>query len=150
MPVLKGFPAQYIYEPWNAPEELQKSVKCIIGVHYPKPMVNHAEASRVNIERMKQIYQQLSCYRGLGRNMTRILITSYSHFDARLRVYRVNSGHPGIHYENNPIHNDDLTLDVKANMLQSRNINTILHLSTPKLNKHYSCVMGKEQVAASQ
>lgn len=29
-------------------------------------MVNHAEASRLNIERMKQIYQQLSRYRGLG------------------------------------------------------------------------------------
>lgn len=28
-------------------------------------MVNHAETSRMNIERMKQIYQQLSRYRGL-------------------------------------------------------------------------------------
>lgn len=45
---------------------MQKAAKCMIGVHYPKPMVNHAEASRLNIERMKQIYQQLSCYRGLG------------------------------------------------------------------------------------
>ena len=66
LPILRGFPAKYIYEPWNAPEAVQKAAKCIIGVHYPKPMVNHAEASRVNIERMKQIYQQLSCYRGLG------------------------------------------------------------------------------------
>ncbi|KAG7255536.1 LOW QUALITY PROTEIN: hypothetical protein CRUP_002075, partial [Coryphaenoides rupestris] len=56
----------YIYEPWNAPECVQKAAKCVVGVHYPKPMVNHAEASRLNIERMKQIYQQLSCYRGLG------------------------------------------------------------------------------------
>lgn len=45
---------------------MQKAAKCLIGLHYPKPMVNHAEASRLNIERMKQIYQQLSCYRGLG------------------------------------------------------------------------------------
>lgn len=66
LPVLRGFPAKYIYEPWNAPESVQKAAKCIIGVHYPKPMVHHAEASRLNIERMKQIYQQLSCYRGLG------------------------------------------------------------------------------------
>lgn len=34
-------------------------------------MVNHAEASRINIERMKQIYQQLSCYRGLGKDAAR-------------------------------------------------------------------------------
>ncbi|XP_067445312.1 cryptochrome-1b isoform X1 [Thunnus thynnus] len=66
LPILRGFPARYIYDPWNAPEEVQKAAKCIIGVHYPKPMVNHAEASRINIERMKQIYQQLSCYKGLG------------------------------------------------------------------------------------
>lgn len=72
LPILRGFPARYIYDPWNAPEEVQKAAKCIIGVHYPKPMVNHAEASRINIERMKQIYQQLSCYRGLGMDMTQI------------------------------------------------------------------------------
>lgn len=66
LPVLRGFPAKFIYDPWNAPESVQAAAKCIIGVHYPKPMVNHAEASRLNIERMKQIYQQLSRYRGLG------------------------------------------------------------------------------------
>lgn len=66
LPVLRGFPAKYIYDPWNAPESVQAAAKCIIGIHYPKPMVNHAEASRLNIERMKQIYQQLSRYRGLG------------------------------------------------------------------------------------
>ncbi|KAG5837827.1 hypothetical protein ANANG_G00217150 [Anguilla anguilla] len=66
LPVLRGFPAKYIYDPWNAPDSVQAAAKCIIGIHYPKPMVNHAEASRLNIERMKQIYQQLSRYRGLG------------------------------------------------------------------------------------
>ncbi|MGH0173089.1 UNVERIFIED_CONTAM: hypothetical protein FKN15_064421 [Acipenser sinensis] len=66
LPVLRGFPAKYIYDPWNAPAAVQSAAKCVIGVHYPKPMVNHAEASRLNIERMKQIYQQLSRYRGLG------------------------------------------------------------------------------------
>ncbi|XP_057603902.1 cryptochrome-2 [Hippopotamus amphibius kiboko] len=65
LPKLKGFPSRYIYEPWNAPESVQKAAKCIIGVDYPQPIVNHAETSRLNIERMKQIYQQLSRYRGL-------------------------------------------------------------------------------------
>lgn len=69
LPILRAFPAKYIYDPWNAPEDVQKAAKCIIGVDYPKPMVNHAEASCINIERMKQIYQQLSCYRGLGKNI---------------------------------------------------------------------------------
>ncbi|XP_066528064.1 cryptochrome circadian regulator 3b isoform X2 [Hoplias malabaricus] len=66
LPVLREFPAKFIYDPWNAPEEVQRAAKCVVGVDYPKPMVNHAEASRLNIERMRQIYQQLSRYRGLS------------------------------------------------------------------------------------
>ncbi|KAM9376492.1 cryptochrome-2 [Pholidichthys leucotaenia] len=66
IPILKDYPNRYIYEPWNAPESVQKAAKCIVGVDYPKPMINHAESSRLNIERMKQVYQQLSHYRGLS------------------------------------------------------------------------------------
>uniref|UniRef100_A0A3Q0SW87 Cryptochrome circadian regulator 2 n=1 Tax=Amphilophus citrinellus TaxID=61819 RepID=A0A3Q0SW87_AMPCI len=66
VPILKDYPNRYIYEPWNAPESLQKAANCVVGVDYPKPMINHAESSRLNIERMKQVYQQLSHYRGLS------------------------------------------------------------------------------------
>ncbi|KAM9854173.1 cryptochrome-2 [Aulostomus maculatus] len=66
IPILKDYPNRYIYEPWNAPESIQKAANCVVGVHYPKPMINHAEGSRLNIERMKQVYQQLSHYRGLS------------------------------------------------------------------------------------
>uniref|UniRef100_A0A8C1WUN6 Cryptochrome circadian regulator 2 n=1 Tax=Cyprinus carpio TaxID=7962 RepID=A0A8C1WUN6_CYPCA len=67
IPKLKDYPNRYIYEPWNAPESVQKEANCIVGVDYPKPMINHAESSRLNIERMKQVYQQLSHYRGLNQ-----------------------------------------------------------------------------------
>ena len=68
IPILKNYPNQYIYEPWNAPELVQKAANCVVGVDYPKPMINHAEGSRLNIERMKQVYQQLSHYRGLSKS----------------------------------------------------------------------------------
>uniref|UniRef100_A0AAX7VDY1 Photolyase/cryptochrome alpha/beta domain-containing protein n=1 Tax=Astatotilapia calliptera TaxID=8154 RepID=A0AAX7VDY1_ASTCA len=68
IPILKDYPNRYIYEPWNAPESLQKAANCVVGVDYPKPMINHAESSRLNIERMKQVYQQLSHYRGLSKS----------------------------------------------------------------------------------
>lgn len=58
-------PIQYIHEPWTAPENVQRAAKCIIGKDYPLPMVNHASASRINIQRMKQVYQQLANYRTL-------------------------------------------------------------------------------------
>jgi hypothetical protein len=44
--------------------EIQLSVRCVIGRDYPLPMVNHAEISQVNMERMKQIYQQISLKSG--------------------------------------------------------------------------------------
>lgn len=70
LPLLKNFPSNYIHEPWNAPEEVQRCAKCIIGKDYPKPMVNHGIASRINLERMKQVYAQLSKYRGSGMSET--------------------------------------------------------------------------------
>uniref|UniRef100_A0A4W5M007 Cryptochrome circadian regulator 2 n=1 Tax=Hucho hucho TaxID=62062 RepID=A0A4W5M007_9TELE len=69
IPKLKDYPNRYIYEPWRAPESVQKAANCIVGVDYPKPMINHAEGSRLNIERMKQVYQQLSHYKGLSETL---------------------------------------------------------------------------------
>ncbi|XP_012686141.1 cryptochrome-2-like [Clupea harengus] len=66
LPKLKDYPNRYIHEPWNAPESVQRACNCVVGVDYPKPMVRHAETSRLNIERMKQVYQQFSQYKGLS------------------------------------------------------------------------------------
>ncbi|XP_065164242.1 cryptochrome-1 [Atheta coriaria] len=68
LPVLKNMPIQYIHEPWTAPESVQRATKCIIGKDYPLPMVNHSVASRINIQRMKQVYQQLVKYRIAGND----------------------------------------------------------------------------------
>ena len=49
-------PDQYIFEPWNAPEDVQKKAKCIIGKDYPKPIVEHATKHKDNLDRMKAAY----------------------------------------------------------------------------------------------
>ncbi|XP_043667140.1 cryptochrome-1-like isoform X1 [Vespula pensylvanica] len=69
LPVLKNFPTRYIHEPWNAPISIQRAAKCIIGKEYSLPMVNHSKSSRINFERMKQVYQQLNKYRGNGSSL---------------------------------------------------------------------------------
>ena len=46
LPQLKGYPAKYIYEPWKAPIADQKKAGCVIGVDYPKPIVEHTERAR--------------------------------------------------------------------------------------------------------
>lgn len=63
LPILKLLPNQYIHEPWEASEAVQKAAKCIIGKDYPMPMINHQVAYRINIARMKQVYRCLPKYR---------------------------------------------------------------------------------------
>ncbi|CAH1799458.1 unnamed protein product [Owenia fusiformis] len=60
LPILRGYSAQYIYEPWTAPMQVQKAAKCIVGQDYPLPMVNHVHSSTINLKRMKQVYQQVT------------------------------------------------------------------------------------------
>ncbi|XP_029901293.1 cryptochrome-2-like isoform X2 [Myripristis murdjan] len=66
IPMLRHLPNQYIHEPWSAPLSVQRAANCIVGKDYPMPMVLHAQQSRLNIERMKQVYKQLSSYKGLS------------------------------------------------------------------------------------
>jgi deoxyribodipyrimidine photo-lyase len=44
IPELSGVPNRYIHEPWRMPLEVQDSVSCKIGKHYPKPIIDHATA----------------------------------------------------------------------------------------------------------
>ncbi|KAL6285829.1 hypothetical protein ACE6H2_010219 [Prunus campanulata] len=56
LPVLKGMPKEYIYEPWTAPLSIQNKAKCIIGRDYPKPVVAHDSASKDCRRRMAEAY----------------------------------------------------------------------------------------------
>eukprot|EP00163_Fabomonas_tropica_P030409 TRINITY_DN6841_c0_g1_i2.p1 TRINITY_DN6841_c0_g1~~TRINITY_DN6841_c0_g1_i2.p1 ORF type:complete len:582 (-),score=85.12 TRINITY_DN6841_c0_g1_i2:1075-2820(-) len=60
LPVLKNFPAKYIYTPWEAPIDVQRKAGCIIGKDYPWPIVNHQQASQANKDKMNQCYKESS------------------------------------------------------------------------------------------
>ncbi|XP_051494585.1 cryptochrome-2-like isoform X3 [Apus apus] len=53
LPILKDFPAEYIYEPWKAPQAVQERAGCLVGTHYPQPIVEHGVARERNLGRMK-------------------------------------------------------------------------------------------------
>ncbi|NXL54180.1 CRY2 protein, partial [Podilymbus podiceps] len=53
LPILKDFPTAYIYEPWKAPRAVQERAGCLVGTHYPRPIVEHGAASKRNLGRMK-------------------------------------------------------------------------------------------------
>ena len=50
-------PAKFIYEPWKAPIADQKKAGCIIGVDYPKPIVDHDVVSKENMGKMAKAYE---------------------------------------------------------------------------------------------
>lgn len=49
-------PKKYIFEPWMAPRSVQEKAKCIIGVDYPHPLVDHKVVSQRNKDRMHAAY----------------------------------------------------------------------------------------------
>lgn len=60
LPLLKKFPAEYIYEPWKAPRSVQQAAGCIVGKDYPQPIAKHEVISKKNIQRMKLAYAKRS------------------------------------------------------------------------------------------
>ena len=44
VPELRGVPDRWLAEPWTMPEDVQRDAGCVIGVDYPKPIVDHREA----------------------------------------------------------------------------------------------------------
>jgi len=53
VPELKDVPDEYIREPWAMPASVQREVGCVLGIDYPKPIVDHAEARRRALERYR-------------------------------------------------------------------------------------------------
>eukprot|EP00088_Acartia_fossae_P070001 TRINITY_DN925_c0_g1_i7.p1 TRINITY_DN925_c0_g1~~TRINITY_DN925_c0_g1_i7.p1 ORF type:complete len:539 (+),score=169.43 TRINITY_DN925_c0_g1_i7:322-1938(+) len=55
VPELKNFPTEYIYTPWEAPDNVQEEAGCIIGKDYPAPVVDHDVAVQRNRQMMEDL-----------------------------------------------------------------------------------------------
>lgn len=56
LPQLRKIPEKYIFEPWMAPLAVQERAGCVIGKDYPRPIVDHAVVSKINMSRMKEVF----------------------------------------------------------------------------------------------
>lgn len=54
IPELANMPAKYVYEPHLAPLGIQEEAHCIIGKHYPAPIVERKESAKLNLAKFKQ------------------------------------------------------------------------------------------------
>ncbi|XP_037298981.1 cryptochrome-1 [Manduca sexta] len=57
VPELKKFPSSFIYEPWKAPKSIQTAAGCVIGVDYPKRIVDHDKIHKENMQKMNIAYK---------------------------------------------------------------------------------------------
>ena len=53
VPELANVPDEHLREPWTMPDEVQHAAGCVIGEHYPRPIVDHAQARREALERYR-------------------------------------------------------------------------------------------------
>ncbi|MCX8114524.1 MAG: DNA photolyase family protein [Burkholderiaceae bacterium] len=51
VPQLGGFTPKEIHAPWRVPPERQKAAGCVVGVDYPAPIVDHAQARAKTLAR---------------------------------------------------------------------------------------------------
>ncbi|KAL3893929.1 MAG: hypothetical protein SGCHY_005562 [Lobulomycetales sp.] len=57
VPELKNVPTRYIYEPWKMSAGEQAKAKCIIGKDYPTPIIDHDDARKIGMSRMKAAFE---------------------------------------------------------------------------------------------
>jgi deoxyribodipyrimidine photo-lyase len=53
VPELANVPLEFIHTPWTMPLHVQKQVGCLIGAHYPAPVIDHGIAR----QRLLQVYK---------------------------------------------------------------------------------------------
>lgn len=55
LPELRAVPDQYILTPWQMPPDVQANTQCMIGKHYPQPIVEHAFARQRALDAYSKI-----------------------------------------------------------------------------------------------
>jgi deoxyribodipyrimidine photolyase len=53
VPELRAVPDQYVREPWTMPDDVQRDCGCVIGEHYPAPVVDHLLAREEALARYR-------------------------------------------------------------------------------------------------
>ncbi|KAL7729669.1 hypothetical protein ACLKA6_007941 [Drosophila palustris] len=77
VPELQNVPKEFIHEPWRMSAEQQESCECLIGVHYPRRILDLALASKRNMLAMKALRNSLMTHRRIAGPRTRRSICYY-------------------------------------------------------------------------
>ena len=68
LPELKNVPVTYIHQPWLQDQVSQKKNGCIIGIHYPAPIINHITEYK-NAKNKLSLIKKDSNYRSISKTI---------------------------------------------------------------------------------
>jgi deoxyribodipyrimidine photo-lyase len=60
VPELKSVPTKFVHKPWEMSFEVQKSTSCVLGKHYPHPIIDHRFARERALERFRGAKEKAS------------------------------------------------------------------------------------------
>jgi len=55
VPELKNMPNKFLYKPWELETKYQEQIKVVVGINYPKPIVDHVKARNAALDAFKTI-----------------------------------------------------------------------------------------------
>jgi deoxyribodipyrimidine photo-lyase len=55
VPELRDMPKKYLFNPWEAPDEVLKKANITLGVNYPKPIIDIKKSREKALESFRQI-----------------------------------------------------------------------------------------------
>ena len=55
VPELKNIPNKFLYKPWELETKYQEQIKVVVGINYPKPIVDHVQARNAALDAFKTI-----------------------------------------------------------------------------------------------
>lgn len=60
VPELAQVPTKYVHEPWQMPQRWQQEARCVVGVDYPPPVVDHGAARERALARYRGNVEKLA------------------------------------------------------------------------------------------
>jgi len=76
VPELAGVPVSRVHEPWQLSPEEQRRYSCVLGVDYPKPIVDHVEARERALAEYRRAFRVRGARDASARGRTPLLTCS--------------------------------------------------------------------------
>lgn len=135
VPELRKFPRRFIYSPWRAPLAIQVKARCVIGIGYPAPIVDHDNINHKNGRNMRDESNISSKSKTQANNYK----SDKHRFEFRPKIKRPNS------LQNNMGNNQKISIQKKLSFNKIQTV-TEEEEEDSSFSKEEGHVLGKRQL----